>query len=222
MEYAVIGLGRFGYSVATALQENGHSVVAIDNDPNRCREIEGEVDHVLIFDATDEKALRQASIQHVDAVIVGMGESSMNQSLLTCLGLQEIGVKKIIAKATSESHEKILDKIGVDRIVRPEADMGKRLAAKLDNGSILDYIELADGIRMETLEANDYCKFMHGKTIYEINLRKNYGINIICIKRGKDLIIPERDTTIMKNDLLFLVGENHKIDNFEKKSKLSK
>ncbi len=222
MEYAVIGLGRFGYSVATALQENGHSVVAIDNDANRCREIEGEVDHVLILDASDEKALKQASIQHVDTVIVGMGESSMNQSLLTCLALQSIGVNKIIAKATSESHAKILDKIGVDRIVQPEADMGKRLAAKLDNKSILDYIELADGVRMETLEANDFCKFMHGKTIYEINLRKNFGINIICIKRGKDLIIPERDTVIMKNDLLFLVGENDKIDNFEKKKKISK
>ncbi len=222
MEYAVIGLGRFGYSVATELQKNGHDVIAIDSDEQKCREIEGEVGHVLILDATDEKALRQASIDHIETVIVGMGESSMTQSLLTCLSLQNIGIKKIYAKAASDSHGMILEKIGVNHIIKPEADMGRRLASKLNNDMILDYIDIADGIRMETLEANDFCKFMHGKTIYEVNLRKNYGINIVCIKRGRDLIIPERDTIILKNDLIVLVGENEKIDYFEKKMKITK
>ncbi len=222
MEYAVIGLGRFGYSVATELQKNGHDVIAIDSDEQKCREIEGEVGHVLILDATDEKALRQASIDHIETVIVGMGESSMTQSLLTCLSLQNIGIKKIYAKAASDSHGMILEKIGVNRIIKPEADMGRRLASKLNNEMILDYIDIADGIRMETLEASDFCKFMHGKTIYEVNLRKNYGINIVCIKRGKDVIVPERDTVIMKNDLIVLVGENEKIEYFEKKMKITK
>ncbi len=220
MEYAVIGLGRFGYSVAIELQSHGNHVIAIDNDESKCRAIEGEVEDVLILDGTDEKALRQASIDHIDVVIVGMGESSMTESLLTCLSLQNIGCKTIIAKATSDSHAKILEKIGVERIVRPEADMGWRLAAKLSNDMILDYIDIADGIRMETIEANNYCKFLHDRTIYEINLRKNYGINIVCIKRGRDLIIPERDTIIKENDLLVLVGENEKIDRFEKKMKI--
>ncbi len=220
MEYAVIGLGRFGYSVAKELQAHGNNVIAIDIDEGKCRAIEGEVEDVLILDGTDEKALRQASIDHIETVIVGMGESSMTESLLTCLSLQNIGIKKIIAKATSDSHAKILEKIEVEKIVRPEADMGKRLASKLSNSMVLDYIDIADGIRMETIEANDYCKFLHNRSIYEINLRKNYGINIICIKRDRDLIIPERDTIIKKNDLLMLVGENEKIDRFEKKMKI--
>ncbi len=220
MEYAVIGLGRFGYSVATELQAHGNQVIAIDTNESKCREIEGEVEDVLILDATDEKSLRQASIDHIDTVIVGMGESSMTESLLTCLSLQNIGIKNIIAKAASDSHAKILQKMGIDRVISPEADMGRRLAAKLSNDMILDYIDIADGVRMETIEANTFCKDMHDKTIYEINLRKNYGINIVCIKRGRDLIIPERDTVIKKNDLLVLVGETDKIDKFEKKMKI--
>lgn len=222
MEYAVIGLGRFGVSVATELQSHGNRVVAMDVDANKCRMVADDVEEALILDGTDERALRQASIDHIDTVIVGMGESSMNESLLTCLALQNIGVKNIIAKATSDSHAKILEKLGITRVVRPEADMGRRIAAKLRNSMVLDYIDIADGIRMEKIEVNQLCKSLFDKTIYEINLRKNYGINIICIKRGKDLIIPESDTIVKMDDMLILVGEDDKIDKFEAKMKLKK
>ncbi len=214
MEYAVIGLGRFGVAVATELQSQGNEVIAIDVDQSRSREIAEEVEHALILDGTDEKALKEAAIDHIDTVIVGMG--SLNQSLLTCLALQNIGVKKIIAKATSKSHADILKKIGVDKIVRPEADMGRRLALKLDNNMVLDYIDISDEIRMDSVEVNDVCKALINKTINEINLRKKYGINIICIKRGKELIIPESNTMVLKDDVLIVVGESHKVDKFEK------
>lgn len=215
MEYAVIGLGRFGSSLAVELQAYGNSVVAIDVNENSCKAISEFVDNTLILDATDEKAIKEASLHHIETIIVGMGEASITNSLLTCLILKSVGVKNVIAKAASAEHAKILQKIGVDLVVRPEFDMGKRLAKKLQSTSILDYVEISDEIRMDGIQVAGSCNTLANRSIYDVNLRKNYGINIICIKRGKELIIPESNTMILENDVLLVVGENKKVDKFE-------
>jgi trk system potassium uptake protein TrkA len=217
MEYAVIGLGRFGVAVAKELEANGHRVIAVDINPAKCRSIAEYVTTTVILDATDEKAIKQASLHHIDTIIIGMGASSMNESLLTALVLKDLGIKTIIAKATSDEHGKILEKIGVNKIIKPESDMGIRLARKLQSGSILDFIELSEEIRMDGLEVSGTCNQFAGRSIYDVNLRKYYGINIVCIKRGKELIIADRETMIETNDILLVVGESDKMDRFEKK-----
>ena len=217
MEYAVIGLGRFGVAVAKELESNGHRVIAVDINPAKCRAIAEYVTTTVILDATDEKAIKQASLHHIDTIIIGMGASSMNESLLTALILKDLGIETIIAKATSNEHGKILEKIGVNRIIKPETDMGIRLARKLQSGSVLDFIELSEEIRMDGLVVSGTCNQFANKTIYDINLRKNYGINIVCIKRGKELIIADSETMIEANDILLVVGEADKMDKFEKK-----
>lgn len=216
MEYAVIGLGKFGSSVALELTENGHEVLAIDIDPQRSKEIMDKVNYAITLDATDEKALMEISINHLDAIIVGMGKSSMSQSLLTCLALQTIGVKRIIAKAVNEKHALILKKIGITEIINPEEDMGKRLAKKLTKKDFFECIELSDDIRIDGFAISNKEKNLVNKTIGKINLRQKIGINIICIKRADSIIVAETETVIKINDVVIVVGETEKINLFKK------
>ncbi len=217
MEYCVIGLGGFGVAVAKELQKNGNDVVCVDIDPVKCREISSDVSYTMILDATDEKALLEASLHHIDVIIVCMGELNITNSVLTCLNLQNIGIKRIIAKATSDQQEKILRKIGIEEVIRPEMDMGIRTARKLERKSVIDYLELSDDVTVEGYKVQDGLERYIGKSIYEINLRKKYNVNIVCIKRGKELIIPESDTLVLETDLLILVGQDENLATFEKK-----
>lgn len=215
MEVAVIGLGRFGSAVAKELSLQGVNVLAIDKEPARAKVISDFVDHVVILDGTDEKALSEISINHVDTVVVGMGKSAFNESLLTCLALKKVGVTNIVAKATSEQHAELLQKIGVTRVVNPEYDMGQKVARQISHNSFFEYIMLSEGIRIEGVVITDRNDRLINRTISEINLRKNYGINIVCIKRDEDIIIAEHDTMILPNDVILLAGDSLKIDKFE-------
>lgn len=216
MEYCIIGIGRFGNSVASELQKNGHDVLVIDKDEQVLRSIANEVAYTMILDATDENALLEASINHFDTVVVGMGESHMNNSILTCMNLQNIGVKNIIAKANGHQHEKVLKKLGVNSVVRPETDMGKRIAHKISNNALLDYIELSDNVRIEGYNVKGCFSKYSNRSIIDINLRKKFGINIVSIKRDDELIIPESNTIILEHDLLIIVGTNENLIKFEK------
>ncbi len=221
MEYAVIGIGRFGSAVALELVRQGKDVVAIDILDERLKSVADTVNQTFILDATDEKALKDISIEHIDNVVVGMGKSSITQSLLTCLALKNVGVKNIIAKASTASHQEILEKIGVNQVINPEYDMGTKLGRQLSNASILEYFRLSDEVRIEGLVISKKNKKFVNKTIQELNLRKHYGINIVCIKRGSELIIVENDTEIYKDDIVVIVGENEKMDIFERKNGLT-
>ncbi|MBL0701817.1 MAG: TrkA family potassium uptake protein [Spiroplasma sp.] len=222
MEYVVIGLGRFGSAVALELEAIGHKVIAVDRDPLKCQALLDKVSTTMILDATNEKAIKEAAIDHADIVIVALGASAVNESLLTCLTLKEVGVETVIAKAASLKHGKILEKIGVDKVVRPEHDMGIRLARKLESGSFLDFIELSDEIRMDGIEVSNKVEHLANRTILDINLRKNYGINIVCIRRGDELIVPDSHTIILNNDILLVAGESDKVDRFEKELGIKK
>ena len=141
--------------------------------------------HAVIADSTDEKALKSLGIGNFDHVIVAIGDN-IQSSILTTLILKELGVKKIIVKAQNDYHEKVLNKIGANQIVHPERDIGKRIAHKIASKNILDYLELSDEHSIVEMLAG---KKMHGKTLVELNIRANYGCNVMAIKRGEDVIV---------------------------------
>lgn len=222
MEVAVIGLGKFASSIAKEIEAEGGSVLAIDINTKKVQEISQYVSQTAIADATDKQALRELSIEHFDAVVVGLGTRAIDKSLLCVHYLNTLGVKKIIAKATTEAHAELLNKIGICKIVNPEDDMGKKIAAQMMKSSILDIIKLSNEYRMESVLINDFNKKIVNKTIQEINLRKNFSINIVCIQRGDDIIIVESDTLVLANDIILVVGKGKFIDKFEEKYGLGK
>ncbi len=223
MEYAVIGLGRFGMTVAQTLTDLNQNVIAIEVDEQKAKEVSEIVRSTLILDATDVKALTEVSIEHADIVIVGMGQSSMTQSILTCLALKKVGVKEIIAKAVNDSHKEILEKIGVDRVINPEEAMGKKLAKQLVKRQPFDGISLSDTMEIRSLQVLENNTKVVNKTIQEVNLRKHFNINIVCINRDcNNVIIAEHDTLIKPGDILLIAGEIKNIDLFEKKYGIGK
>ena len=220
MEVAVIGLGKFGSSIAINLAQRNVSVTIFDISESKVNEILDFVEQGYVIDSTDEKALQEIEIQCFDKVIIALGKDALNDSLLTALNLKEMNVKHIIAKATSDQQYKLLKKIGVDYIVQPERDMGKRIAIKLSSLSVVDYIEVSEDVSIENILVNTVMKKKIGKTIHEINLRKYFKVNIISIARDDEIIMPERDTKILKNDVLMVIGKIKDLEKFEKHFKI--
>lgn len=217
MEFAVIGLGRFGLSLACELQKQGHYVLGIDKNAENSDKASEVLDNVVALDATDPKALSQVEIKLFDQVIVGIGQDAMEASFLTCLNLQECGVKKIIAKASTEEQLKILHKMGIDEVIMPEADMGRRVAHKITKKFRYDYFEFGDNVRADKIEVTDLMTCIVNKNINTINLRKNYKINIIGIQRNDDIIVPDGDTIIEVGDQLLIFGNDENLEAFEEK-----
>lgn len=217
MEFAVIGLGRFGLSLACELQKQGHYVLGIDKNVENCDKSSEVLDNVVALDATDPKALSQVEIKLFDQVIVGIGQDAMEASFLTCLNLQECGVKKIIAKASTEEQRKILLKMGINEVIMPEGDMGRRVAHKITKKFRYDYFEFGDNVRADKIEVTDLMTCIVNKNINTINLRKNYKINIIGIQRNDDIIVPDGDTIIEVGDQLLIFGNDKNLEAFEEK-----
>lgn len=217
MEFAVIGLGRFGLSLACELQKQGHYVLGIDKNAENCDKSSEVLDNVVALDATDPKALSQVEIKLFDQVIVGIGQDAMEASFLTCLNLQECGVKKIIAKASTEEQRKILLKMGINEVIMPEGDMGRRVAHKITKKFRYDYFEFGDNVRADKIEVTDLMTGIVNKNINTINLRKNFKINIIGIQRNDDIIVPDGDTIIEVGDQLLIFGNDKNLEAFEEK-----
>ncbi len=215
MEVLVIGLGRFGASIASALSEKGVTVTAVDQDKAKVNNLLEYVDNGFILDATDKKALMELSVEHYDKVIVALGKGALNASLLTTLNLMELGIEDIIAKASSQEHQKLLEKIGVNNIVQPEYDMGQKIATKIAGNCVMDYVELSNDVKIDNVKVNNVMKKIHNKTIQEINLRKRFQVNIIGIQRGEEIIIPDSETVILFDDVLIIIGKKEKINKFE-------
>jgi len=203
-QFAVIGLGRFGASVALTLHKLGYEVMAIDTDEERVQKLSDTVTTTYIADTTDENTLKALGIRNFDVVVVAIGED-IQANIVTTLLLRELGVRYIVAKARNELHGKMLEKIGADRVVYPERDMGQRVAHNLVSANVLDYIELSPNISLVEVAAP---RPLVGKTLTEANLRAEFNVNVVAIKRGEDLIVPPRaDETINLGDILIVVGE---------------
>ena len=211
-QFVVIGCGRFGASVATSLYSLGYDVLAIDKDEERIQEISDYVTHAVQADAVDENALRTLGIRNFDVAVVSIA-SEMQASIMATLITKELGVKTVIAKAQNDLHGKVLTKIGADRVVYPEREMGIRVAHNLVSTNILDYIELAPDYSIVEIST---IKEWEGKTLKELKLPTKYGINVMAIKHGKDInITPYGDDIIRENNILIVIGNNEDLRKLE-------
>ncbi|MCD5405092.1 MAG: TrkA family potassium uptake protein [Desulfotomaculum sp.] len=209
--FAVIGLGRFGTSLAITLCRMGHEVLAIDEDEKKVEEIIEFVTHAVQADAKDEQALKELDIKNFDAVIVSVGKEA---SIWVTVMLKEMGVKKVIAKAQTELHGKVLSRVGADKVVFPERDMGERVARALVSDNIMEQITLSP--EHSIIEMIAPPKFI-GKTLQDIALGREFGVTVLAIRRGKEILIsPNAKTEIIEGDLLVIIGRNEQLEKMEK------
>lgn len=200
--------------MALTLSELGHDVIGVDGDESRVAEMADVITAALQLDATDEKALRAAGIQDVDVAVVSIGEN-IESSLLVVMQLRELGVKTIVAKAVTPLHGRILEKLGVSRVIFPEREMAIRVAHSLVMPSALDYIELSRDFSIVEVPAPD--AFV-GRTLKQLELRPRLGLTLIAIKRRSGdsgavvtNIAPAADETIQRGDTLALLGSNERL-----------
>ena len=213
-DYAVIGLGRFGGSIVRELRVLEMDVLAVDVDENRVNEFIDIATQAVIGDTTDETVLKDLGLGNFDNVIVAIGDN-IQSSILTTLLLKDIGVKSVTVKAQSTYHARVLEKIGADYVVHPERDMGRRIAHKMMSSSVLDYIELSNEYSVVEYLAG---KKLAGRSILELDIRAVYGISIIAIKRGTDILVsPDPNLEIERDDILIAIGEDSDLTAFEKK-----
>ncbi len=210
-QFIVVGLGRFGSSVATTLASKGYDVLAIDVDEELVQEISSEVTHSVQADATDEEALDTLGVEEFDIAIVAIG-SNIHANILTTLILKELGVPHVVTKAQDTLHGKLLSKVGADKVVYPERDMGARVANNLVSANVLDYIELAPNYSIAEIIASDK---LSEETLKDLDLRRQFGVNVLAIKsEDKEInVSPEASDTINPNDVLVVMGRE---DNIEK------
>lgn len=212
-DFAVIGLGRFGSSICRELCLEGMDVLAIDTDENKINEFKNIALHAVIADSTDEETLKELGIKNIDHVIVAIGDN-IQASILTTVILSELGIKKITVKAQNDYHEKILNKIGAHQVVHPERDMGKRIAHSIMSNNILDYLELSDEHSLVEVIAS---KKIIGKTLIDLDIRANYGCNVVAIKEGASInVSPNANDLLKTGDILIVIGADDDISRFEK------
>lgn len=211
-QFVVIGLGRFGSSVARTLYELGNDVLVIDINEDLVQDISDSVTHAVQMDATDENSLRSLGIRNFDVAVVTIGDN-IQASIMVTLLIKELGVKYIIAKGNSDLHSKVLYKIGADRVILPEKDMGVRVAHNLVSSSILDYIELSEDYSIiEVQVLSKWCN----KPMKDLEFRSKYGINVIAIKRNEKINLnPSAEDLIKENDVLVAIGSADDLSNLE-------
>lgn len=211
-QFAVVGLGRFGGSVCKELYTMGHEVLAIDINEDRVHDFANFSTHAVVANATDENTLLSLGIRNFEHVIVAIGDN-IQASILCTLLLKELNVKQVWVKAQNNYHHKVVEKIGADRIIHPEHDMGIRIAHYLVSEKIIDYIELSPDYSIMELIAS---KKVANKTIAKLDVRAKFGCTILGIKRGEDVIItPFPDQLILEGDILILIGHNNDLKHFE-------
>lgn len=211
-QYLVIGLGRFGKSIAITLSELGNDVLAVDLLEENVQYISSHVTQAIQTNATDEENLKALGVSNFDAAIIGIGVDIQSSVVVTLL-LKEMGIKYILAKANTELHAKILYKIGADKVVFPEKDTAIRVAHNMASGNILDFIKLSTEYRIaEILCPEDWS----GKNLGELHVRAKYGINIIGIKSGTEVdISPTSDSILSTGDIIVAIGGQKEIENLE-------
>lgn len=214
-QFVVIGCGRFGSSVARTLYGLGFDVLAIDRNEDVIQGIADSVTHAVQADANDESSIKSLGMRNFDVAVITIG-SNIQSSIMATLIVKELGVKYVVAKAQNELHAKVLYKIGADRIVFPERDMGVRVAHNLVSSNILDYIELAPDYSIVEITA---LREWEGKNLVDLNIRARYGINVMAIKHGSEInISPQAGDMIRKDDVLVVIGHNDDLQKLERKA----
>lgn len=203
--FLVVGLGRFGTALANELCVLGNEVLAIDSREERVQAISSQVTHAVTADARDQEVLRELAVRNFDCAIVAIGNDIGTSALIT-LNLKELGVEKVIAKASSHTHRKVLEKIGADRVVFPEHEMGNKLAHALSSSNVLNFIELSEEASIVEVPTP---QSWVGKTLRELDVRNAYGVNVIALRRGpkqKLTIAPGGNVPLEPTDVVIVLG----------------
>jgi trk system potassium uptake protein len=209
-KFTVIGLGNFGFHAAKALFEDGHEIVAIDTDRARVQAIDQFATEAIVLDAMDKEALRTLGLEEMDAVIVSTG-TKISVSIMICLYLQELGVKRILAKALDTDHEKILLRVGATEVIHPERDMAFRVSRSLSRPNMLDFIPLSS--EFDLVQIKPPQEFL-SHSLRDLNLRATYNVHIIAIKKltpESFILVPPADYVIQKDDTLMILGKSDDI-----------
>ncbi len=211
MKFAVIGLGSFGSNVARTLYERGHEVLAIDKDKSKIEEAKSFSSHAVIADASETENLEALEVKGMDVVVVSLGEA-MEASILTVLHLHEMGAKRIVTKASTEDHGKILEAVGATEVINPEKDMAIRTALKLTSPAILECLPLTSGISIQEIAPPE--RFI-GKSLKEIDLRNKFGVQVIAVRElvpERTVYVPKADFVIKDSDILIVMGDEKKLE----------
>ena len=212
-QYIVVGLGRFGSAIAETLCEAGEEVLGVDKDMELVEDMRDKITHAVQMDAMDRDALEALGVRDFDVAFVTMGSDIRASGTITLM-LKELGVKRIIAKAHDDFHGRMLEKLGADKVLFPERDMGRRVAHNLVSGNIVDYLELSPEYSMaEVRPMKDWV----GKTLKDLALRSRAGVNVIAIKRGEDVNpMPQPDTVITEEDALLVVAREETLGHMDR------
>lgn len=211
IKFAIIGLGSFGSNVAKTLYERGHEVLVIDKEKDKIEAAKSFSSHAVLMDSADKESLEAVGIQEMDVVVVSLGPE-MESSILTVLHLHELGVKRLVAKALTEDHAKILDAVGATEVIYPEKDMAIRTALKLTSPNILECLPLLSGVSIQEIAPPE--KFI-GKSLRDLDLRNKYGIQVIAVRElvpERTVYVPRADFVIKDSDVLIVMGDEKKLE----------
>lgn len=213
-QFIVFGIGRFGASLAKTLCEMGHEVLAIDTEEDAVRDIAPYVTQAMQMDATDDDAPSRLGLHNFDAAVVAIG-TNVRDSIMVSLLCKEAGIPRVIAKAIDDKHAKVLYKMGVDRVVFPEREMGTRVAHTLAMPNILDVIALNGKNAMESVKVP---RSWIGRTLPELDVRRKTGVSVISVERGGSMLVDlHPDFTFLEGDVLTLVGAVDEIQKIAEK-----
>ena len=211
--YLVVGLGRFGQAVARQLCQLGAEVLAMDRRNELVQQVAGDVTHAVVGDAQDKEVLRALGAEDFDCAIVAIGDD-LAASVLITMNLKELQVPFIVCKAHDETHTKVLEKLGADRVVIPEEENARRLGRSLFSHNVLDYIELSEEYGILEVPAP---KTWIGRTLKELNVRAKLGVNIIAVESGKKTnVAPGADYLIREGDVMVVLGDNYALEAVQK------
>lgn len=215
--FGVVGLGKFGMSVAMTLAQEGAQVLAIDRDEAKINAVKDYVTTAYQTDSTDKDALKEAGITNCDVVVVGIGDD-VDASILATLNLKELGTRYIVAKAANRQHGKVLEKIGADKVVYPEADTGKRIAWQLMESDVLEFIEISPQYSVKDVDVpRQFIK----KTIKDLHVGTQFNVLVLAISRGNERnVVPSTDTIFEKKDHITIVGKSTDVKKFVEHFKL--
>ncbi len=210
-QFAVLGLGRFGESIVRQLSEYGCNVLACDNNQNIVQELSSYATHVIQVDVTDEHAIGALGLGNFDVVVVAIG-SNLEATIMATLIAKEKGAKYVVARAQNNMEKTILEKVGADRVILPEFEMGAKVATTLVTTNVIDFINLSDQFGIAEIEPmEDWV----GISLSKSNIRASSGLNIVAIKRGKHIIVnPRAEEVIKDEDILVAIGETVDIQRY--------
>lgn len=211
--FLVVGLGRFGTTVACRLQELGNEVMVMDENAEQVQRISDKVTYAVVGDARDEEVLESLGVENVDCAVVAIGDN-LAANILVTLSLKSLGVPLVICKAKDEQQRRALEKVGADRVVIPEREMGLKLAQSLASASVLDYIELSD--RCGIVEIKTPAAWV-GKTLRDINVRARYGVTVIAQRKGEEISVSlDPEVALQAADVLVILGDNDHLADVQK------